>query len=153
MINNYNLVEDPVSELENRLKLFLIQKLKQLSNEEFSFTSLISLIKLIKSITDPVKNQFSKKCDLDSLNKEFDDKFLSVYSIDSIRNEFFNQYKRSSSLYSISLSNILSSLNNLAYEKNSLIKHLLLNVVTSRNSCETFEILYEYCSNLRYGAI
>jgi hypothetical protein len=127
------------NEIETRLKLYFIHKLKQLSNE-FSFKYLNDLLKLLDYIIDSESNY---------INQDFSDKFLSNDSISTIRHIFLQQSP--TSIYSICLNDILGSLSNLSSHDVNLqsIKNMLIKIITSTNYSETFEILYDYCSNLR----
>ncbi len=127
------------NEIETQLKLYFIHKIKQLTNQ-FSFKYLNELLKIVNYVIDPTSN---------SINQDFSDKFLSNHSISNIRNIYLKQSP--TSIYSICLNDILGSLSNLSSHDVNLqsIKNLLIKITTSTNYSETFDILHEYCTNLR----
>ena len=99
------------------------------------------MLKLIDYVIDPIESN--------NLYNDFNEKFLTNESISNIRDVFLRQSP--TSIYSICLNDILGSLSNLSSHDANLqsIKNLLVKIITSTNFSEKFDIIYDYCSNLR----
>ena len=124
--------------LRSKLQLFFIQKIKAVdfSNEKDlgDESSIQCLLKLLHFLLNMEQN--SEENDLYIIN-DFKSKFLTAYSKDSVSKEFKENF------YNIFLTQILVNLSRV----NDEIKELLLRIIFVTNFTDTFNVLYDLCTN------